>query len=406
MDFLGIPNQSTYRKPTVVHNLICRIQNLFPDTCSLCDESYTVDVDDIPILECALCGQSAHTPCIRALLGLDTDTLITMDDVLKTINPFGIPGLHFFCQECGVSTVPSPESGKLNRPRARTLTNTHDETETETASQSQAPSARGTTSTNTLSIICDEHVHDPAPQTQDSNAILIPSAPDVEVNQPCSESDTPTLKKHKTITPSKPKSTCPFYIKGQCRHGISGKTNGGCTKAHPTLCQKLMTYGDKTSRGCSKGKDCDKFHPKMCPASLTHRECLNETCTLYHVKGTRRQPLKPQSDFNSTNVPHRATSRNSGYRAPNGGNMPPQSSDSDSQHTNQIPTAFLEMLQSWRQELMTSIDQRIMEINQKMGPPRASPLPAAVPHAALTYFPTSQLIHPGQGAQHPIPRLY
>ena len=68
MTFMGISDQELYTKPTVVHNLICRIQNLFLVFCPLCQCSNTVNVDDIPILECALCKQSAHTQCVLNLL--------------------------------------------------------------------------------------------------------------------------------------------------------------------------------------------------------------------------------------------------------------------------------------------------------------------------------------------------
>ena len=75
----------------------------------------------------------------------------------------------------------------------------------------------------------------------------------------------------------------------------------------------------------------------------------------------------------------------------------------EAQSDSQIPAAFLEMLQTWRRELMVSIDQRIMEASQKTTPiaaPHVSALPAAaVPHAAVTYIPMSQLTHPGQGTQ-------
>ena len=126
MNFLGVPEQANYNKPTVVYNLICRIQNLFPDICTVCKDSYTVDVEEISILECALCGQSAHSPCIKALLGIDPTQSLTAKEVANKINPFNIPDLHFFCKECSASTIPSLEPGKLNRPR-RALASVQDD---------------------------------------------------------------------------------------------------------------------------------------------------------------------------------------------------------------------------------------------------------------------------------------
>ena len=98
------------------------------------------------------------------------------------------------------------------------------------------------------------------------------------------------------------KPICSFYRKGQSRYGISGK---GCPRAHPPLCRKLMNNGTKSPRGCAKGKDCDRLHPKMCPSSINYGECLNDSCSLYHVKGTRRLNSRPhpqeQSNHNKPN---------------------------------------------------------------------------------------------------------
>ena len=35
MTYLGVPGQTTYNKAAVIHNLICRVKNLFPDTCTV-----------------------------------------------------------------------------------------------------------------------------------------------------------------------------------------------------------------------------------------------------------------------------------------------------------------------------------------------------------------------------------
>ena len=69
--YLGISDQTTSTKPIIIHNIICRIQNLFPDLCSFCNVKYTMTIDELPLLECALCGQGAHTPCLRQRLNLD-----------------------------------------------------------------------------------------------------------------------------------------------------------------------------------------------------------------------------------------------------------------------------------------------------------------------------------------------
>ena len=80
-------------------------------------------------------------------------------------------------------------------------------------------------------------------------------------------------------------------------------------RAHPPLCRKLINNGNKSPRGCAKGEDCDRLHPKMCPSSINHGECLNDSCSLYHVKDTRRLSSRPhpqeQSSRNKQNAGHK-----------------------------------------------------------------------------------------------------
>ena len=195
----------------------------------------------------------------------------------------------------------------------------------------------------------------------------------------------------------KPKPTCPFYIKGQCRHGISGKKDGVCPKAHPPLCHRLMTFGDKRPRGCTKGKDCNKLHPKMCPTSLAKRECFIDTCSMYHVKGTKRHPptskdpeqrqidattFNVTSNLDQSSERHTHTLQNS-HSAPN--------------TQNQIPSVFLDLLQTFKQELLTSMDQKLMAMSQRPSLHHSNQLQAAVPQAAVTFIPQNQMIQPGQG---------
>ena len=62
--YLEVTNQKDYVKPANINNLICRIQNLLPDTCSICKEKYRVKIGDTPLLSCAICGQEVHKSCI------------------------------------------------------------------------------------------------------------------------------------------------------------------------------------------------------------------------------------------------------------------------------------------------------------------------------------------------------
>ena len=105
----------------------------------------------------------------------------------------------------------------------------------------------------------------------------------------------------KTVTdnanaPNHPK-TCVHYIKGTCRHGMSGNSSGKCKFHHPKMCGKLLKHGTHSPYGCNKGKQCDLFHPRMCSSSLIKGECYNHGCNYKHVKGTKRlQPSWPNAN--------------------------------------------------------------------------------------------------------------
>ena len=107
-----------------------------------------------------------------------------------------------------------------------------------------------------------------------------------------------------------------------------------------------MTNGTKGPRGCSKGKECEQFHPKMCPSSIKFRECLNESCCLYHVKGTARMNSRksdPKSD------PKPKSKHQEKY------DKPTEESAGNTQED------FLGMLKAWQKEMMATIDQKIQE---------------------------------------------
>ena len=117
------------------------------------------------------------------------------------------------------------------------------------------------------------------PQQEIPPAVVEPSA---------SQEGTGTQKKEETGEEDKidpPKSICPFYRRGTCRYGISGKK---CPKAHPKPCRKLLQHGTRKPNGCSLGNKCEKFHPQICNSSLKKGTCYKSNCQLRHVAGTER----------------------------------------------------------------------------------------------------------------------
>ena len=149
-----------------------------------------------------------------------------------------------------------------------------------------------------------------------------------------------------------------YYQKGQCRYGIGGK---GCPRSHPSLCRRLMTHGTRGPRGCTKGKSCPRFHPKMCPSSIKHHECLNDACSLYHVKGTRRMNSRPLPE----NTSDRKIQHSSKKQAKEYEKITTASSDNRDN--------FLELIHAMKQEILEALDMKIKQARIQAPAPVASP---------------------------------
>ena len=62
-NFLRVSNfNNDKNKRTLSHLIVCKIQNLLPDNCSICDRRYRISLEEDPILECSVCGQGIHKP--------------------------------------------------------------------------------------------------------------------------------------------------------------------------------------------------------------------------------------------------------------------------------------------------------------------------------------------------------
>ena len=142
------------------------------------------------------------------------------------------------------------------------------------------------------------------------------------------------------ISANSSEKVCTYFRKGQCRYGIGGK---GCPRAHPTLCRRLMAHGTHSTRGYTKGSSCPRFHPKMCPSSVSHKECLNDSCSLYHVKGTRRMNSRQQS--NSRRDDHNQDQKKYDHTGPIQNTKAPKQDKDD----------FLEMLNLWKKDIVSAI---------------------------------------------------
>ena len=279
MTYLGVPGQDIYTKPTIVHNLICRIQNLLPETCPICSESYCVERDELGLLPCSICGQAYHTPCLLGLLEVPEADRSSFgpEEAKRKINPYNLPGMFYICKVCEESHIPSEEAGK--RKKGLTQSATAESVASEELVVSQQPAIPEDAQSQDL----------PNPTNNNGRPGNPPTLAPLQhqrSNQGQANNDHTHSDQNNGRT--NPTQVCPFYRKGTCRHGISGR---GCPKLHPNPCRKLLTHGNRGPRGCNRGAQCDKFHPKMCPTSLKNGKCLRESCKLRHVKGTLRVPL-------------------------------------------------------------------------------------------------------------------
>ena len=258
LSYLQVNNQELYTKPTCVNNLVCRIQNLFPDTCDICREQYQIGRAEVPLLECEICGQGSHNKCILDLLKAED---LTPAEAMATINPHNIPGFRYLCGPCREMTIPEKEAGMLRR--------------------------KNTTSKPTGIESTTEVENNTDPEITDPKVIEATTEEKNEENVNDQSSIPPEVKENSCENkPVAPTPVCEFYKKGTCRYGASGK---GCKFEHPKPCKKLMRHGNRGPHGCTLGKDkCTFFHPKMCQSSLQKGTCFNENCTLWHVSGIKR----------------------------------------------------------------------------------------------------------------------
>ena len=327
-----------YLKPNCVLELVCRIQNLLPNKCNTCDVTYATHMQDPPILPCEKCGNEPHKRCLAEMLGIDSDEL-SADIVKQTLNPLGFEGLHYICHQCIDTTLPGKKSGMTRAAMKR-----HDKSEQTDKGKQKASASKKATNTAVSFLIPDEENMLITTENQESTGETIHSS---QISSG-SSSSTPIMQsigedtKHvdtEEIPPDDTKPPCRNFMKGNCRHGMSGKTDGICKFYHPKTCKKLLKHGTKAGIGCNKGKQCEFYHPKMCPLSIAKSICYSRHCTLKHVRGTKR--LQP----------------------PDKGKKPEiKGHDHETDGHNDSGKDFLEALHGMQADIMRSVEEKLSAI--------------------------------------------
>ena len=365
MTYLGVPGQDCYVKNAIIRNLVCRIENLLPDTCFICENEYTIAKDEVPLLKCAICGQGIHSPCLLQMLEVTPEHQDSFgpDEVLKKVNPCNLPGFFYICYCCEKEKIPSDDDGKKKSHSDRHEIPSHisgeedagypirdDSEEVVVVDPAAAVHASGGDDSlaEAEDLIRRERMasrpRGPTDQSRGQQRANSNHPDNTSLNQrPNDHRDRSDKRGEAGRT-----QICSFYRRGTCRFGISGK---GCSRSHPKPCRKLLQHGNKSPRGCSEGSKCPKFHPQICSSSLTRGECLSEKCTFPHVKGTRRSntPALRSPDL-----------KQSGCRPGSGSNKV----RSNGEKTNQED--FLGALAVLKKELMESFEKKLQTLQAQI----------------------------------------
>ena len=324
LEYLGMnrSNWDDYIKPACIHELICRVQNLFPEKCDICQETYCVGSGDVPLLHCETCGQGLHDQCIKQVLGNEYDDEMTSEQVKMKINPFNLKSLHIICNGCKELNIPVPEAG-LKKTARKGKVGKEDTSQNDPFSLQHSEISGAD-----MGIEINTSVHDTENDDGDDEEKM-------------------------------EKRVCRFYAQGNCKHGRKGV---GCSFDHPVACKKLLNHGNKAPSGCNKGKKCDSFHPRMCSTSITRGECFKQECKYVHIKGTKRK--KDVSNI-VKNAKHKTS----------------PASNKGSNVNKNTENNFLEALQNLKKEMMEAIDIKLATIlsmipTKSLQPPLTSLQPA------------------------------
>ena len=273
-NFLKVPKYNDKTKRSLSHLIICKIQKLLPDNCNICNVRYKIGLLELPILECAVCGQGVHKPCWLNLAtnntNIDEDTDAELFRSLH--NPLNLPGMFYVCHACQPNTIPNDSDGDNKRKKKK-------------VSKDAALSSQGRP--------------EELPETQTEDVVLLTQdANDKESNTKETKYQNQNQNQHEDSGSNI--RICRFYKNGNCKYGLKGKE---CKFTHPKMCRKYTQHGTNKQRGCNLGKKCKDFHPKMCFDSIRKGECLVASCRFTHVKGTRREPIMIKNIVNHNNKP-------------------------------------------------------------------------------------------------------
>lgn len=373
------------KKDDIVHDIVCRMQNLLPDDCAFCKTRYKLEFMEKPILQCSKCCQSAHKPCIIKLIQekthqtIDTDSDISQEEVLNIINPLSFPGLYYLCKACEVEHIATNVNTTLATEDPADV-NSEQTDNTQNVSSSVTESGGESAITTEQSPVPSPTDEPPAPSPTDE-----PSAPSPTDDTTNTNSSASHTNDNKTI--EKKDITCRFFKKGTCRHGAKGEE---CKFTHPELCKKFTQHGTRQPRGCNKGSHCKYLHPQMCMNSLRKGICLSQSCRYRHIKGTTRHKADGETNAPShttpANKPEPESERPTSAETENTTSAHPQNAQKQAVNTDH----FLDVIRQMKAEILAEMDKKIGMVSQMQAHHQPMFYP---PHKLPTDQPTPQLPH-------------
>ena len=233
-EFLKICNFESKTKKPLAQLIICRIQNLLPENCTICSERYRISINEEPLLDCAICGQGVHKSCWTTLATAMANDINDLTDLnaksfKDLFNPLKLPGLYYICDMCKVTTIPNEESGNSKRKKLKDSTT---QPELGDGNSSQGSNNSETEQTAVLHpVVAQQEADDPSTSDGEDEQ--------KSVTQPLSNSQ---LVMQNDVSNEKTSTVCRFFTNGNCKHGMRGKE---CKYTHPKVCSKFTQHGTR-----------------------------------------------------------------------------------------------------------------------------------------------------------------
>ena len=245
-----------------------RLQELMPELCRTCNNTYFFERTEVPMVKCSMCNKGACRECFTT-------------DISQG------KSIHYLCYGCTKIVTQNVGENALD-PKLHILQKRKVKVNEVIETNEEAEES--------CVFIQDVEDDDDEEKRNDENEKK------EEMSEGESKSDDKTtkcedgfrLQKKRGFT-AKNEKICPYLRKGYCHFSLSGrkpyKGVPQCPFKHPITCTKLLNNGNKGRYGCD-GSGCDKFHPKMCPESLNMRQCQRDCRKGFHVRSNGKAMLE------------------------------------------------------------------------------------------------------------------